>query len=324
MKTPRISLAPFPDGWYRVAASADIETGGLAALRYFGRDLIAWRGEDGEAHVHDAFCAHLGANIGHGGFVDGNTVACPFHHWRYDGSGQNVRIPYRDKPQRAAKLASWRAMERNGQILVWHSESGRGPDWEPPVIPEATDPAYMRVEVSEPWTINTHVQEIFENTVDIAHFQFVHGVSGFGSVELLTEGPRFRSIAGVTMKTPRGEVEGAVESDLWGLGLDYVRQRGLGPGRTIFSATPVEEGVVEARYTFFVERNEETGEPSRYGAGLIREFNRQITQDIPIWEHKMYRAQPKLAMGEGPIVDFRRWAEQFYDDAASTANGVSA
>jgi hypothetical protein len=122
------------------------------------------------------------------------------------------------------------------------------------------------------------VQEIFENTVDIAHFQFVHGVSGFGAVELVQDGPMFRSIASVTMKTPRGEVNGAVESELWGLGLDYVRQRGLGPGKTIFAATPVEEELVRASYTFFVEKNEETGEPSNYGNGLMREFSRQITR----------------------------------------------
>ena len=314
----RIDLPPYPDSWYRVATSAEVGAGEILSLRYFGEELICWRGEDGEAHVHGAYCAHLGANIGCGGFVKGDSVVCPFHHWRYGGDGRNVEIPYRDKPQRAAKLVSYPTFEANGLVYAWYSAEGAEPDWTPPVLEESVDPGYLSFD-SEPWEIRTHVQEVLENTVDIAHFQFVHGVSGFGAVELVQEGPMFRSIASVTMKTRRGEVNGAVESELWGMGLDYVRQRGFGPGKTIFSVTPVEEELVRAHYRFFVEKDEETGEPSNYGRGLMKEFSRQITQDIPIWERKIYREQPRLAMGEGAIVDYRRWVEQFYEPASVAA-----
>lgn len=313
----RIDLPPFPDGWYRVASSADVAPGAVIPLHFFGRDLIAFRGEGGSAHVLDAYCAHLGAHIGRGGFVDGEDVVCPFHNWRYDGRGQNVAIPYRDKPHRAAKLTRWPMVEVNGHLFVWNSTGGRTPDWEPPEIPEAGDPAFIRIEGEESWTINSHVQEIFENTVDIAHFRFVHGVSGFGAVELVEEGPMFRSIASVTMQTSRGEVDGAIESELWGLGMDLVRQRGIRDARTIFTITPIDEDTVHASYTFFVPRDGDG--PSRYGRAFMREFSHQINQDIPIWEHKIYRAHPRLAMGEGAIVDFRRWADQFYDHPAPVA-----
>jgi hypothetical protein len=161
--------------------------------------------------------------------------------------------------------------------------------------------------------IKTHVQEVFENTVDAAHFQYVHGIPGFGAVELVEEGPMFRSVASVTMQTPRGEVEGAVESELWGLGVDVVRQRGLGDAFAIFTITPIEDGLVRAGYTFFIRGAGESGQPDRYGQGFMREFNRQIQQDIPIWEAKIYRPHPKLARGEGAFIDFRRWAQQFYE-----------
>ena len=36
------------------------------------------------------------------------------------------------------------------------------------------------------------------------------------------------------------------------------------------------------------------------------------TQDFAIWENKIFRAQPALADGDGPIAEFRRWAAQFY------------
>jgi hypothetical protein len=33
---------------------------------------------------------------------------------------------------------------------------------------------------------------------------------------------------------------------------------------------------------------------------------------VPIWEHKQYKAQPVLVKGDGRIMEFRRWAAQFY------------
>lgn len=313
----RIDLAPFPDSWYRVAMSNAVTKGSLIPVRAFGQDLICYRGEtSGDAHVLDAYCAHLGANIAVGGFVDGDNVVCPFHHWQYDGMGRNVVIPYRDRPNRGARLGCLPTLERNGHILAWYSESGSKPTWEPPVLPGLDGDDYTLVN-SETWTIRTHVQEIFENTVDVAHFQYVHGVSGFGSVELVEDGPMFRSVASVTMKTPRGPVDGAIESELWGLGIDVVRQRGIGDARAMFTITPVEDTVLRAVYTFVLRRDPETGEADRYGNGFMREFNRQITQDIPIWENKVFRPAAKLATGEGAITEYRRWAEQFYPHAVA-------
>jgi nitrite reductase/ring-hydroxylating ferredoxin subunit len=302
-----------PSGWYRVAAAGDLAPGEMLPLHVFGQELIAFRGESGRVSVLDAYCAHLGAHIGHGGFVKGDDVVCPFHNWRYNAAGANVEIPYRERPQRAAKLRAWPTLERNGVVLVWFSPVGSAPDWEPPELAEASDARFIWLEPDDTtWDIRTHPQEVCENTVDIAHFRYVHGVSGFGAVELIEDGPTLRSIASVTMQTGRGEVDGAIESELWGLGLDVVRQRGIGEATVLFSITPIDDGLVRCRYTFMVPRDGDG--PNRYGQAVMREFCKQITQDIPIWEHKIYRERPKLAMGEGAIVDFRRWAEQFYED----------
>ncbi|WP_084727081.1 Rieske 2Fe-2S domain-containing protein [Rhodococcoides yunnanense] len=307
----RIKLHPFPVGWYRIASSEDVKAGELVSMRWFGEDLICWRSADGgEPRVFDAYCAHMGANIGRGGFVQGDTVVCPFHHWKYDCAGKNVEIPYRDKPQRGARQKVWTAIERNGQILVWNAPDGSEPDWTPPQLPEATDPEFVSIVSEKIWTVRTHVQEVFENTVDVSHFQFVHGVAGFGSVELVEDGPMFRATASVSMETSRGKVDGAVESELWGLGLDIVRQVGIGRARSIFSVTPIDDEQVVATHTFFVPGDADG--PSRYGKAFMREFSRQIEQDIPIWETKLYRAKPRLATGENAILDFRRWATQFY------------
>lgn len=63
-----------------------------------GVQLAVFRGEDGQAHVLDAYCPHLGANLAVGGRVLGGCLECPFHSWIFQGSdGKCVKIPYTEK-----------------------------------------------------------------------------------------------------------------------------------------------------------------------------------------------------------------------------------
>src|SRR5689334_12913859 len=93
----RCSLSPFPNGWFCVALSKDIPKKAVKPLRYFGRDLVAFRTEDDKVAVLDAYCPHLGAHLGHGGRVEKDCVVCPFHGWKFDTNGQCASVPYAKK-----------------------------------------------------------------------------------------------------------------------------------------------------------------------------------------------------------------------------------
>ena len=70
-----------------------------------GLNLAVFRDENGEAHVLDAYCPHLGANIGIGGRVIGDCLQCPFHGWRFRGpDGRVTKIPYADKSKFRPRL----------------------------------------------------------------------------------------------------------------------------------------------------------------------------------------------------------------------------
>ena len=57
-----------------------------------------FRDDNGVPHVLDAYCPHLGADLGAGGQVVGECLQCPFHGWEFRGSdGQCVKIPYANK-----------------------------------------------------------------------------------------------------------------------------------------------------------------------------------------------------------------------------------
>ena len=66
--------------WYQVAWADDVPPGTTRPLQYFGEELVLWRGHDGVLRLFDAFCPHLGAHMGYGGWVEGrDELVCPFH-----------------------------------------------------------------------------------------------------------------------------------------------------------------------------------------------------------------------------------------------------
>lgn len=70
-------------------------------------------------------------------------------------------------------------------------------------------------------------------------------------------------------------------------------------------------------------------EASDVGAGptdAADSFCDGVSQDIPIWENKVYRPRPVLTRSERPIVEHRRWARQFYphDDEVDAVEETEA
>ena len=57
----------------------------------------------------------------------------------------------------------------------------------------------------------------------------------------------------------------------------------------------------------------------RVTAARMRDLVKQVNQDIPIWNSKIYCEQPLLVQGDGPVLAYRREYQKFYnfDDAAS-------
>ena len=51
---------------------------------------------------------------------------------------------------------------------------------------------------------------------------------------------------------------------------------------------------------------------AKIAKAFIKSVTSEVQQDIPIWEHKLYRPNPALAPSEKPITEFRRWFSQFY------------
>ena len=50
------------------------------------------------------------------------------------------------------------------------------------------------------------------------------------------------------------------------------------------------------------------------GMAIIDGIANGVMDDMPIWDHKSYVANPILCDGDGPINKFRKWVSQFYSE----------
>lgn len=323
ISTERFPFTAYPSGWFVVATSEELIAGELLPLHYFGRELIAFRSESGVASVLDAHCPHLGAHLAYGGVIEGDCVRCPFHGWKFDGQGQCVDVPYSDRIPPKATMRAWPTLEQDGLIFVFYGRPGEQP-W--PMEPLDTS-GYTAGKMVHWRNLATHPQEVFENTVDMAHIGPVHrgrNARLLGKPE--RNGPFMR--VNLEFQAP-GDIVG-MPDQLNDVHLD-VNLRGLGAvivhthvrnvdvrARQRLYATPVDETHIDIRGIVHVVETDDPVFTEELADLFYRAYVEDFAKDFPIWENKRYLTRPTLAKGDGPIGLYRRWCTQFYGDAEST------
>jgi nitrite reductase/ring-hydroxylating ferredoxin subunit len=290
---------PVPNGWFIVAESAELALGEVRPLHYFDRDLVLFRGEDGAPRVLNAHCQHLGAHLAVGGNVEGGCIRCPFHGWRFEGeSGRCNDIPYGEMkaiPTRA-HTRSYPTIERNQAIWTWFHAEGDEPFYDVPHVPEFSDSENWSPYVVKKFKIDIAAQEMAENNVDFAHFRYVHGTDAIPEDEFIVDGTYKKAIGG----------GGSFVREGFGLGLGVLRIKDF--VTFISSTTPITATSVEVRWLFTSPRSAGEGMTEMAASS----FAAGVSQDIPIWENKIYKDPPVITKSEKLILEHRRWSRQFY------------
>jgi hypothetical protein len=165
-----------------------------------------------------------------------------------------------------------------------------------------------------------------ENAVDSAHFHYVHGTVEMPKSNASVEGHILKVKSGTVMRTPMGKTTGSIESHSHGFGYSLTRFIGIVETLLVASQTPIDDDYVDVRFSFSVKKLATGDVTSTVGAAFIREIERQLAQDIPIWENKIYVHPPLVVDNDGPIGIFRRWTKQFYSEPemAPAASDVRA
>lgn len=301
----------FPRGWFVIAFAEDVAVGEVKPIRYFGRDMVLYRGEDGVARVLDAHCPHLGAHMGHGGKVVGNSLRCPFHAWRFCGTGACVEIPYAKKIPPGARVNAWPVREANGVIYLHHDPEGRPPEFDVRVIEEHGTEGWL------PWSrnayhIETHPREIVENLADRAHFPAVHRTEIDEFVFEIEGHVARQRVKGRSFLHNGGVDSFSSVTEYHGPGYLVMRMDGVMQNYMLVAHTPVDHGSVDLRMGVMLKVQGSRAKTERLVGLYMDNLKHGFEDDIAVWEHKVWREQPALCDGDGPIGRLRKWYRQFY------------
>jgi 3-ketosteroid 9alpha-monooxygenase subunit A len=304
--------ATYPRGWFILLCSEELAKGEHKSVEYFGQRLVVFRSETGEVSALDAYCPHLGADLGVGGKVVGDTIKCPFHAWRFDGQGQCVDIPYAEKIPKRACVRSWQLEEVNGFVFVWHAPPGVQPDYRIPVIPEYEDDEWTSWSMNIR-TIETHPREIVENVADRGHFSIVHGTHIDKFANEFIDHMAIQHSEGVAYPRGGGKDDFKLKATYYGPAYQITEMDSALPNRLVNAHTPISENKLHLRFGVMLKKITNDDRMEQFAQKYIENLQTGFAEDVQIWEHKVYRAQPKLCDGDGPIGKLRRWYGQFYE-----------
>jgi len=303
--------------WHAIAKSQDLQEGAVLQARLLGKDLVLWRC-GGQVYVWQDFCPHRGARLSLG-WVEGNTLVCPYHGFAFDSNGQCVSIPAHpnQKPSARNCTRTYKAQERYG--LVWTSLGE--PDQQVAPFPEWDNSAYRRF-FGGPYHFRTSGLRIIENFFDLSHAPFVHqGILGDPShpmindykVELHSDGITFGEVF-LWQPDSDGNGQGAPNNFNYHIARPLTAYFRSGPAERrfniFFTVTPVEEE--ECIGWLWLVMN--FGDSTEAEAQSFIE--RIIAQDTRIVESQRPRRLPLDLQSEVHVpsdlasISYRKWLKQ--------------
>jgi 3-ketosteroid 9alpha-monooxygenase subunit A len=327
-------------GWHCLGLAQTFRDGKPHAVHAFGTKLVVFADTAGELHVLDAYCRHMGGDLSQGE-IKGDAIACPFHDWRWAGTGRCAEIPYARRVPVAARTRSWPTCEANKQLFVWHDAAGNPP------IAEQAIPTIEGIHSGawSEWTWNSvliegaNCREIIDNNVDMAHFFYIHFAYPTSFKNVFE-----RHVAAQVMtskarpdvhQSNRYDVDAALlRSDAAYYGpsymIDYL-QNDFGNGSVIDSALinchyPVTQTSFVLQWGVSVKKapglDERTA--STIAAKFAESFGEGFQQDVRVWQSKAPVDNPLLCEEDGPVYQHRRWYEQFYVDVDDITDDMTA
>lgn len=318
----------FPRGWFMIAEASELDSG-PKPVRFFGKDFALYRGQSGKIVLLDAHCRHMGAHLAasasaslvvHGEQIEGDSIRCPYHGWRYNADGELDSIPDFEGPcPKAANLRSYTVREVMGAVMMWHDPEGEDPDFEPPVLAEWDLPNWINGTYDHLGILNTHPQEILDNMADSNHLGPTHG-----SPCEYFENEFDRHLYYQRQGGFRREYDAYLMTYTWytGPGLLLSRQA-IGDHRSIefIFHTPVDDGVVKVWHNNLMQfaTDQVDDEMRAQAKSMQSEVLAAFAQDFAIWSNKVPALKIMSLPTERNFILGRTWYRQFYNPRSQVA-----
>ena len=158
--------------WFPVAAACELRKRPIKAVQLLGERLVLFRDAAGRLGLLEERCPHRGTSLADG-IVDREGLRCPYHGWKFDGSGNCLEMPAEPEntnlKQRVTSRA-YRAQELGGLIFAY-----LGPE-PAPLLPRFDLFVWDNClrDIGQAWLPCNWLQ-LMENSVDPHHLEWLHG-----------------------------------------------------------------------------------------------------------------------------------------------------
>lgn len=330
----RLGEFTFPRGWFMIATSEEVNSHKPLALRFFGKDFALYRGQEtGRIVLLDAYCPHMKTHLaarndtsyviidGHGTNIEGDSIRCPYHAWRFGPDGQCDDIPYHEGPiPKTACVKSWPVVESLGAIWIWHDPEGGEPEWNAPALDEWDQPSWVRWKFDDLGTLNQHPQEVIDNICDYGHLGPIHG----STVE------RYENEFSGHLATQRqcgphrtlvdehgGQPILHTVTTYHGPGVLISNMTGMHDAILMITHTPIEDGSIKVWHALLVKSPGGNSEVNTQDVIAARQFQQAslhaFMQDFEVWMNKAPCLNGLFIPSDGPFMKARVWYKQFYN-----------
>ena len=247
--------------WYPVAFLRDLDRKAPQRFTLLGQPLVIWF--DRHQECWRAFvdrCPHRLVPLSEGRLSDDGQLECPYHGWRFDGSGQCTLIPQAAKgtsPPRAARCSALATQSAQDLLFVFSGTPELADTCPLPLVPLLDEPGWVVQDTFRdlPYDAVT----LLENVLDVSHVPFTHhgtvgrrSNSGPVELELLEEGSG--GFTGLWQEGPRQGRLGTQHTTFIAPALMWhdLTAKGFARILTVVYATPTEPGQCRllARFPF--------------------------------------------------------------------------
>jgi 5,5'-dehydrodivanillate O-demethylase len=142
-------------------------------ITVMGEALVAFRLPDGSYACLGEHCAHRRCSLFYG-FIEDDGVRCPYHGWKYDGSGRCLEQPFEPKDSKLrdeVRQVAYPVQRLSGLLFVYMGPQPAPllPRWDVLVREDGTRKIQYRP------TLNCNWLQAQENTADTTHTYYLHG-----------------------------------------------------------------------------------------------------------------------------------------------------
>jgi phenylpropionate dioxygenase-like ring-hydroxylating dioxygenase large terminal subunit len=173
--------------WYAAAFSDEVSRV-LLKRTLLGKRVVLFRTQDGRPVAMDDRCAHRSYPLS-AGAIDGDTIVCGYHGFRYDDRGNCIQVPSAAKCPKGIGVRTYPVVERGPVVWMWMGRSDIADANSIVDLSWLTSDRWVRVKVY--FHLKSSYVYLCENLMDTTHLSYMHastiGTPDYASAPAQTE-----------------------------------------------------------------------------------------------------------------------------------------